>query len=334
MSVPTLGDLSQSYSMRRRNVELRQEIDTLTKELASGQVANVREVLGGNYSYLTQIEQRKQLLQGYSIATAEAALFTDAVQNTLGMVEQVGADLSASLLTAGTTAIGVSGTDTVTEAVTALDGMIGALNSNAAGRYLFSGGATDQPALPDAQTILDTLRAAVAGAATPEDLLSATEAWFDDPAGFSATLYQGADEGLSPFALDETDRVSFDIRATDPKLREVLRLASVAALADDPAFGFDIPAQSELFNQTGQALLAGQDDIISLRASVGFVEERVEKAVARNAAEITSLEFAKTALLEADPYETATRLENAQFQLQSLYAVTVRMSQLSLLNYL
>ncbi len=81
-------------------------------------------------------------------------------------------------------------------------------------------------------------------------------------------------------------------------------------------------------------MLIAQDDVIALRADVGFVESRIEKVAARNAAEVTGLEFAKVALLEIDPYEAATRLEEAQFQLQSLYTVTVRMSQLSLVNFL
>jgi flagellar hook-associated protein 3 FlgL len=44
--------------------------------------------------------------------------------------------------------------------------------------------------------------------------------------------------------------------------------------------------------------------------------------------------FAKTGLLEIDPFEAATKLEEVQFQLQSLYSVTVRMSQLSLVKFL
>lgn len=334
MSVTNLGDLSQSYSMRLRNVFLRQDIERLTTELASGQVADVRDVLAGNYNYLSDIERRSSNLEGYAIATTEAALYASAVQNALGAVEQFASDLSLNLLVSGNSAIGVSGANTAAEARNGLEGMIGAINSDSAGRYLFSGAATDQPPLADTDTLLTSMRTALVGAATPDDLLAAAEVWFADPAGFEATMYQGSADALAPFELSQSDKVKLDIRAVDPKLRETVKLTALAALADDPTFGFDIESQMELFNKIGQALIAGQEDVISLRANVGFIEESIEQVTARNAAEQTALDFAKVDLLKIDPYEAATRLQEAQFQLQSLYSVTVRMSQLSLVNFL
>lgn len=334
MSVTNLGDLSNSYSMRLRNVSIRQDIDRLTTELATGQVADIRDVLAGNYSYLTDIERRGNILDAYSVATSEAVLYAGAMQNALGLVDHFGSDLFSSLLIAGNSAIGVSVSNTSAEARSALEGMIGAINTSSAGRYLFSGAAVDQPSLADADTLLTALRTAVAGAATPDDLLADAEAWFADPAGFEATLYQGGPDAISPFGLSQSDNVTLDIRAVDPKLREVIKLAAVAALANDVSFGFGVQDQSELFSKSGQGLLNAQESIIALRASVGFVESRIEQIAARNSAEATSLEFAKINLLEVDPYEAASRLEEAQFQLQSLYSVTVRMSQLSLVNFL
>jgi flagellar hook-associated protein 3 FlgL len=114
----------------------------------------------------------------------------------------------------------------------------------------------------------------------------------------------------------------------------MLRLTAVAALADDASFGLTVSDQSELFGITGRKMLSTRDAVISLQASVGFVEARVDQITARNAAEVTSLEYARTALLGIDSYQAATQLEEVQFQLQSLYAVTVRMSQLSLVNFL
>lgn len=334
MAATTLGDLSQSYSLRQRNVALRQQIDRLTQELASGQVADTRSILAGNYSYLTDTQRRLDILEGYRVATTEAGLYAGDLQTALGRIEDFGSELSGSLLAAGTSAIGASGADTAAEARNTLEGMIGAINTSSGGRYVLSGTATDRPPLQQAQLLLNALRSAVAGATSPEDLLTAAETWFNDPAGFDAVVYQGSATGLAPFALSQTEDVTLDLRATNPKLREVLKLTAVSALADDPAFGFSVQDQSNLYRQAGQALLIAQDNIITLRADVGFVQARIDKVSARNAAETTSMEFAKAALLEVDPFEAATRLEEAQFQLQSLYSVTVRMSQLSLVNFL
>lgn len=334
MSVTNLGDLSQSYSMRQRNVSLRQDIDRLTAELASGQVADVRKVLAGNHSYLTDIERRTTILEGYGIATTEASIFASNMQQALGNMQEFGGDLSLSLLAAGSGVTGKVSSNTAAEARNMLASMIGAVNTNAAGRYLFSGTATDRPPLPDLETVLNALRPVIAGAADPDAAMLAATAWFDDPAGFDTVLYNGSADGLQPFALSQSDDVELDIRAIDPSVKEILKLTAVSALANDAVLGFDAETQSDLFDKAGKALLVAQDDMVSLRANIGFVESRIDSIATRNAAELTSMGFAKAGLLEVDPFTAATQLEEAQFQLQSLYSVTVRMSQLSLVNFL
>jgi flagellar hook-associated protein 3 FlgL len=331
MTAVSLGDLAQSYMLRQRNSALKQDMNRLTTELATGQVADVRQVLAGNYSYLTEIERKTDVLSGYRVATSEATHFASTMQTTLGRLDELTQDLSSSLLTAGTSA---SNVDTASEARNALNGMIGTLNTDIAGRYMFSGTATDQPPLVDAETLLNELKSVISGATTPADVMAAASAWFDSPTGYVAFAYQGATDPLSSFAVSQTENVTLDVRATDPGISKMLRLAAVAALADDPAFGLDVAAQSELYAISGREMLATQNDITALRANVGYVEARIDTIAARNAAEVTSLSFAKAALLEVDPFETATQLEEVQFQLQSLYSVTVRMSQLSLVNFL
>lgn len=334
MSVTNLGDLSQSYSMRQRNIALRQDISRFSEELATGQVADIRKVTAGNYSFLTDIERRTTILDGYGVATTEAGLFADATQQALSVIGDFVADLSASLLVASNSAVGISGAEVVPEGYNALAGVLGSVNSNVADRHLFSGTATDRAPLSDVDDVLAALLPVIAGAATPDDALAAATLWFDDPAGFEATLYQGSADGIGPISLSPTDDVAMDVRAVDPRLLEVIKLTAMVALTDDPALGFDTSSQSELLGKVGQSLLAAQDGVISLRANVGFAESRIEGIATRNAAELTSLEFAKAELLEIDPYEAATRLEETQFQLQSLYSITVRMSQLSLVNFL
>ena len=80
--------------------------------------------------------------------------------------------------------------------------------------------------------------------------------------------------------------------------------------------------------------MTSQDRLSALRADVGFAEARIEEAQTRNSAARVGLETARNQLLVADPYETAIRLEEAQFQLESLYSVTARTARLSLLNFL
>ncbi|MEM7319043.1 MAG: flagellin, partial [Pseudomonadota bacterium] len=124
------------------------------------------------------------------------------------------------------------------------------------------------------------------------------------------------------------------IRADDPAFKDVLRDIALAALATDPALNLAPNSQSFLIESSGERLLNSRDDLIGMRAEVGFAQNRIAEARTRNASAQTSLDYTRAALLRADPYDVATRLEAAQFQLESLYSATVRNSRLSLVNFL
>lgn len=334
MNSVSLGDLSQSFMMQRRSVALREAMGKLTEELSTGKVSDLKQVLSGNHNYLSDLERSLVVLQGYSVANSEAAYLTASMQASLTRVQDFAGQLGLDLILAGGGPVGVIAGSPSENAKTQLQGMMNSLNSDIAGRGLFSGAATDQPALPNADTLIDELRTVVAGAGSPEDILATAENWFMDPAGFDTVIYSGSDTSLAPFSLSDTERVSLDIRANDPALKQALLLTAVAALADDPTLALSVAQQSELFGTVGLELQSNQDKLTDLRSGIGVVEARIEMISIRNQAEETSIEFARNALLLADPFETATELENVQFQLQGLYSVTVRSSQLSLVNFL
>jgi flagellar hook-associated protein 3 FlgL len=128
--------------------------------------------------------------------------------------------------------------------------------------------------------------------------------------------------------------VTLSLRADDAEFRGVLRNAAVAVLATDPDLGLDAATQNALLKTAGEGLLNDDQSLTGLRAEMGYAQSRIEVASSRTSAARTSLEFARNELLAADPFETASRLEEVQFQLESLYTVTARASRLSLLSFL
>ena len=330
----TLGDLAQSFMLQRRGAALKHDIHRLTQELSTGRVADTKSVLAGNFSYLTDIERDAKALQGYKVATTEAAQFADTMQNTLERIQDNSSDLSNAMLLISTSAVETILPQVVADSRANLGNLVSSLNVDFGGRSLFAGAATDTAPLVSDDAILTGLTAAVAGQTPAADIFAAAQAWFDDPAGFRAAVYQGSDTSLSPFALSDTDRLSIDIRADDPVLRDLMMNTALGAIVSDAALGLADTIQRDVIAQAGQNLLGGQDQMTKLRADIGFSQSRIEDVSTRNAVQTTSLEFARSALLAADPYETATKLEDVQFQLQSLYSVTVRLSELSLLNFM
>lgn len=334
MSAFSIGDLAQSLMLRRHGVNLKSELTRLSEELVTGQVSDTKTALAGTVSYLTDIENDMRKLDGYGVAAAEAGQFAESMQLALERAQNVSSDFSTTLLTASASTMGQVLNQVVIDATNELASVVSALNTSVGGRSLFSGSATHQPALADVQTIIDGLRLATAGALTPEELITAADVWFDDPAGFAATAYSGSSNDLEPFRLSEGDTVAVQYTADDVAFRDIIKSIAVAAVANDVAYGFDTTAKRDLLARTGTDLYESQTGLIAVRADVGSSQERIDVLRSRHAAERTSLELAKSALLQADPYETATKLEEVQFQLQSLYTVTARTSDLSLVNFI
>lgn len=334
MSMNVFGDMAQTQVLSRRHVELKQRISELTQELTTGRVSNVSNRLAGDFSALNDIERNTRLFQGYRTATAEAATFARSMQTVLENIQSTASALGSQLLTSGASNIPQVVESSSRQAVGQLDRLVSSLNTQVAGRVLFGGIATDRAPLIDAQSLLDELGAAIGAATGVADIQTAARDWFTDPSGFSAIAYQGANSGPAALQLGDGEDVSIDVRADNGTFRDLLRDTALAALASDPALDLSSQDRAALISSSGQGLLATGDGLTALRAAVGAVEERIDRSASRNEAAMTGVELAKNALLGVDPYEAATRLEEVQFQLESLYSITVRASQLSLLNYM
>lgn len=332
MNYNSLGDLSRSFAMQSRNATIKQDIERLTVELSTGQTANMREVVGKNASYTSDLERSLTKLDGYDQAALEAGQFAEGMQVALNYVGDLSDNFRNIMITGGTDALG--NTSTISEAKNTLGSVIGALNTSVGGRSVFSGIATDTAPLASQETLLADLSAVMAGAGSVDDMINAAQAWFDDPAGFGTTGYLGSDTALAPMPLSDTQTVELTVRADDPIFRDTLRDLALTALADDPALGLTSVQQDELLERVTTNVLNTSGAVVELQSKVGSAEGRIETLSVRNGAERTSLEIARNDLLSIDTYQSATELEQVQFQLESLYAITSRMSQLSLVNYL
>lgn len=329
-----LGDLAQTFLLQRRGAAIKADMARLTEELASGQVSDTKSVLAGNVAYLSDIESDLRGLSAYKVAGTEAAQFASSVQSALERMDFGVGELSTSLLAVGASANGTVLDKMSADAENEFRSLVSVLNTSSAGRSIFAGAATDQSALSSADAILADLRAAIVGNTTVADIETAVDQWFDDPAGFRASAYTGSDASLAPLQLAEDEQVSLDLKADSQVFRDLLKGVALAAVAADGGLGLSAGNQRELLVTAGIGLLEAKEVLTATQSSVGSAEARIDTIAARNAARDTSLQLARGALLQADPYETATQLEAVQFQLQSLYTITARTSDLSLVNFI
>lgn len=330
----SVGDLARTLVLRTNQTRLRQDMDRLAVEVATGFVRDPAGYLQGDTTSLLAIDRALARLDVFRINTAEAVLVTGTMQTALDEIQSRSETLSQSLISAELTPNSSLLATLSEDARNTLSAVMNGLNRSVAGRFLFSGAATDRQALQSFDQLMTDLRTAVSGQTTLEGVNSQLEGFFGPGGDYETVSYQGSLSGLAPLQLSDREQASVDIRATDQAFREILKPMAMAALASDPSLGFTSSVKIEMLAQAGRDLLGAQQSIVELRANLGMLEARVEESTTRNSAERTSLSIARLELVGVDDFETATRYEAARSQLESLYAITARSQRLSLADYL
>ena len=335
MSLMSIGDLAQNLMLRRQTTALKLESQTAAKELSTGQASDTVRQLRGDISRLAGLETTQTRLSAFQTAAKDAAMTTSAMQQVLSNVSRMTQDIGNSLLSAGT--LGETGTmnAVLQDADQRFSAVISSFNTRFGEESLFAGAASDRPALASAEDILSALETAIiaAGAGTAEATETAIDAWFEDPAGYESIAYVGGpppgERMISP-----DDRVEIGFTALDPAIRNTVKALATAALVHRENISATPQARAQLSRRSGELLMQSQAERAALAGRIGISEARIDEASTRNESESNALQVLKYDLLGVDAYDAATRMETAQNQLETLYAVTARLSRLSLVDFL
>lgn len=335
MNFVSLGDMGRFFVSTRNSASLKTDLNRLTKELSTGQVADKVSHLKGEMGRITSIDRRLSALEGYSVAAKEAEFRLANIQNALTRIQSLGEEISAdftALIYSGSAGNADLAADRSAEA---FDEMLGLLNAQAAGQSLFSGTATNGPAVASLDVFRTELTAAVALETTATGVKAAIDAWFDTPGGGFETLgYIGDDGDLAQRAVGPNDRVTFDARADQTEIRAALKTLALGFVVSEGALAGDAEQRSELLQQAGLDLIGTGQDLTTVRARVGEAEARVDSAVASNSAETTMLMISRNDLISADPFAVAAELDQVELQLETHYTLAARLSRLTLLEYI
>ena len=333
MSMISLGDLAQSFMLRRQNADVKAELQRLSTELSTGNAADIGRQVAGDFSPLAGIDASLSRLQGYKSTTSEAALLTGAMQTALDAVEGMVSTLGPALLAASSGTTGAQVNAVAGEARQKLDTAVALYNTNLAGRSLFAGNATDSAAMVDVSTLLTTLETEITGATSAGDIALRVTNWFNAPTGFATAGYLGGPP-LAQVSVAPGDNANLGFRATDPGIRDTLKGLAMAALLDRGALAGNAPERAALARRAGESLVGSAGVRADMAARIGTVEAQIAAASDRNGAETSALQIARNGITAVDPYETASKLEATRQQLETLYTLTARISRLSLVDFL
>ncbi len=334
MSLSSIGDLASTFIARRSVSQLNREMATLGTELTTGLRSDPRSAVSGDSGMISGIERSLTRVAAFTETAKQAGVRMGAMQFTLDKVQnEMDAVLSNVLL--GASDMGTAYVETTkVSSAEAFNSVVAGLNTSVGGRYHFSGTETGTPPLRDAGQILAKLELLVADSPDAETMITTIEDYFGPTGAFLADDYQGSDKSLTPLEVAEGTFVSSEMRADDQSIRDALSGLAKAHFASSGTFTTGSADYKAVLASSGSQLRKADGELIAQRSVVGAGEARIEAATSRNATEDTALQQARLNLIGADRYETATRLQETELQLESLYMMTARMSRLSLTNYL
>jgi flagellar hook-associated protein 3 FlgL len=335
MTMRALSDLA-SHLLRQGQVSrTRTQLEAAGKEMTTGQVSDLRAATGGDIGKLFAIDRSLALLTQRQSSLKLADGKTSVVQDRLAEFRETTESIGTNLLAAVERGDMVSAGTYALEAKHKVEQLMSALNSTYQGKSLFSGAAEDRPAVAHADVLLGQVEDIVTSATDMQSAISSTRSYFlDAGGGFEAQIYVGSSETAPPVALDEAVRAGTTVKADHPAIRNVLMSLAIAATVSTAGDNLNADDRAALLTEAGTAMVSAKEGVIELSAELGMVQGQIAEALSRNGNDLQSLELARNEIVGVDAYEAASRFTALEGQLQSMYAVTARLSALNLTNFL
>ncbi|MDB6178808.1 hypothetical protein PAF17_15025 [Paracoccus sp. Z330] len=337
MAIYSIGDQARAFALQTASNRLKLSLGTLTDELASGEVSDIGQRLQGNTQVLRAIENQFSAANRFKNNAEEASLRLTGMQDVLGQVQSETSQLGISLISPPfSESVGLLEMR-AREVSETFSAVVSRLNGSSAGVFLFSGQNLDQPALIPGDEILGHLSALTVGMTSAADIATAVNDWFEAPSGGGGYLdvaYQGTVNLAQVVPITDAQSLRMTTDASSHSVREVLKGLATAALVDQGVLSGDYQQQRELMQIGGQILLGNDSELLAEMARIGQNQQFSERAKTENAAIMTVMQTARNDIRLADPYETAGALTQIESQLQTLYTVTARLSQLKLSEFL
>ncbi|MBV8752446.1 MAG: flagellar biosynthesis protein FlgL [Hyphomicrobiales bacterium] len=137
-------------------VNLQNQLNQLTQQLSTGQKSQDYAGLGSQAGLTVGLDAQLSALTGYGNAISLAGTNISIAQNALSQVGTMSNDVVQSINAPSNFTLDNNGQTTAQSgAVSQLDAVLAALNSQAAGNYLFSGSAVNQPSVASTDAILN-----------------------------------------------------------------------------------------------------------------------------------------------------------------------------------
>jgi len=153
MSSSVMG--AQSAIAIQQLVDMRNQFNDLQRQISTGQKSTNYAGLGLNRGVTVSLNAQLSAITGYDSTISTVSTRIDLMNTVFTRMSDMGSTMRQAMVTANATSDASGAITAQTTAQMSLDELLGLLNTDAGGRYLFSGRATDTPAVDSYDHILN-----------------------------------------------------------------------------------------------------------------------------------------------------------------------------------
>lgn len=349
MTVNGVSSQALSTSLRLSVARMQADLARTQKEVASGRQADVGLSLGAQTGEVVSLRQEHSRLQAAIDTNGIATNRLSATQQGLQSIRTAAESFLHSLVDARSG--GVSAQSIRSQAASTLQAFTDTVNANVNGEYIFGGLNTDvkplaayagSPASP-AKSAVDAAFSATFGVTQSDPAVAAItptamKTFLD---GAFGNLFQGSDWTATWSSASDkpirsristSELVSTSVSANAPAFQ---KLAKAYAMVSDLGLdGMSDATFRTTMDSAAAAVGEALQDLTDTQADIGIAQNRVAEANQRMTIQMNVLTTQVDGLEGADPYEASTRVSALMTQIQTAYALTAQLQQLSLLKYL
>jgi flagellar hook-associated protein 3 FlgL len=288
--------------MVAENMRLQSKYADINTQISSGLKSQDYKGIARDSQYLLAVESSQTKLVAYNANANIASSKINIMYSTIGKIEDM-ANSMLSNITASIAGNQVPSAVTGDQANNALLETSGLLNTKIGGQYLFAG------------SDIDT---------TPVDLSDPAWPAQTSPSTANSSYYQG-NSTLATVQVSETYTTTYGVTADNTAFEKLFRAYNI--LKTNPTGIAERTEASDLIKSS----IA---DIGNIRGILSTKANSIQDQTDKNELDRTDLQELSSSIKETDIPSASVRLTEIQGQLEASYSASVRVLQLSLVNYL
>ena len=339
-----ISSLSVTTPLRSSVLQLQTELTQAQTEVSTQTKADIGLSLGAQTGTALSLESAMDRLNAFSGTNALATTRLSATSSTLTNMLTTAQSMAQSL----TEATGVGSTTTLqASAQSAMQNLVGDLNTTSGSEYIFGGINTSaQPianytATSPAKTAIDN---AFQSYLSTNNLTASTltssqmQTFIDGPytALFNDTNWQANWSSASSTTIQSnitpSQSLNTSVSANDSSIRQVTQ--AYAMLSEFAGGGLSSDAFSTVISSAGKLMSSGINGLNNVAGGIGVAQGTMDTATSQINAQVSVLTTNVDSLVGVDTAALSTKVTQLQTQLEASYELTSELSKLSLVNYL